>query len=58
MRVKNGDECTALLTFVDDVEHIASIAAKTVEPSSDQFIALPEEFDHRRKLGTAYSAGT
>lgn len=43
MRVEHGHKGTLLFTFVDQVEHVAGVAAEPVEACHHQFITGTEE---------------
>ena len=42
---------------MDQVQHIASVAAEPVEASDNQFVSRPHEGEHRREFGTAFPTG-
>jgi len=37
MRIKNGDESATLLAFVNEIEDISGVTAKSIEPRDDEF---------------------
>jgi hypothetical protein len=53
MGVEHGDKSLSLLTFVNDVEYVARIAAESIKTSNNKFIAGPEELKDRLELETA-----
>ena len=41
--IKYGHRCPLLLALLDQVEHVAGVAAEPIQPGDDEFVAGPQE---------------
>lgn len=51
--IENGHRGATLVAVIDDVEHVARVAAQPVKPGDHQFIVGSQELDDRLKLSTS-----
>jgi hypothetical protein len=56
VRVKQGDEGTALFAFMNEIEHVAGITAEPIKAGDYQLVTGPQEIDDGRQFGAALPA--